>query len=124
MRQAETQYRIEQMPLRLADAAPLFDTLIRRDIWHETVMAAGRAKGVLAFRRHRPVADVVHLIGAEPHLSFRLGHELPVRLTGRRQRFHGKALRHEGQTMAARDAETIVEVDRLATGSAGEKLHS
>lgn len=55
-------------------------------------------------------------------MSFRLGHELPVRLTRRRQRFHGKALRHEGQTMAARDAETIVEVDRLATGSAGKSF--
>ncbi|MOA21331.1 hypothetical protein D3C78_1418180 [compost metagenome] len=111
------------MPLRLTDAVPLFNPLLCRHIRHQAIVAAGRAKGIGAFRRHRPVADIIHLIGAKPHLLFRLGHDLPVRFTRRRQRFHGKPFRHESQAMAAGDAEAIVEMDRLAAGCAGKKLH-
>ncbi|MNL20110.1 hypothetical protein D3C87_1413430 [compost metagenome] len=123
MRQAKPQDRIKQMPLRLADAVPLFNPLLCRHIRHQAIVAAGRAKGIGAFRRHRPVADIIHLIGAKPHLLFRLGDDLPVRFTRRRQRFHGKPFRHESQAMAAGDAEAIVEMDRLAAGCAGKKLH-
>ncbi|MDR6188756.1 hypothetical protein QE372_001024 [Agrobacterium pusense] len=123
MREAEPQDRIKQMTLRLADTTPLLNALLRRNVGHKAIVAAGRAKCAFASRGHRPVADIVHFIGAKPHLFLRFRDDLPVRLTGRGQRLHGQALRHEGKTMTAGNAKSIVEMHRLAAGCAGKKLH-
>jgi len=86
--QVKAQHGVEEMPLRLTKASPLFNAVLGGGIRNKTVMVAGGAERRFAIGWDCPVADVVDFIGAEANLMIRLRYQRPERVAGWIQRFH------------------------------------
>lgn len=132
-RQVPAHHRVEEMPLRLTDAAPLVEPLFRRGIGHQPVMPAGGAEGVRIICQNGPVADVDGSVFAKSHLVRLIGKKMPGNIVRGwldggvllllLQRMHFQKLRHEGEPIAAVDAVPVVEMNGLAAMIAFVEAH-